>query len=119
MMEHLTKTGESKIVERCTYPLTGVGCVDRIYTDLAVHRRHARRACACVEMVDGLSFDELATLTGVPLRDARRRLQPIEELEHDRSLHLRRGPHARSAATAARCRRVRTDDLARDPDAAR
>ncbi|MGC8011020.1 CoA-transferase, partial [Salmonella enterica] len=32
MMDHQTKTGESKLVEACSYPLTGIGCVNRIYT---------------------------------------------------------------------------------------
>lgn len=66
IMEHLTKTGESKIVERCTCPLTGIGCVNRIYTDLAVIDV-TPEGLSVVEMVEGLSFDELKKLTGVPL----------------------------------------------------
>ena len=66
MMEHLTKKGESKIVPRCSYPLTGIGCVSRIFTDLAV-LDVTPQGLAVVEMVDGLSFDELQRLTGVPL----------------------------------------------------
>ena len=66
MMEHVTKGGESKIVPRCTYPLTGVGCVSRIFTDLAV-LDVTPRGLVLVEMVDGLTFDELQRLTGVAL----------------------------------------------------
>jgi 3-oxoadipate CoA-transferase beta subunit len=66
MMEHLTKGGESKIVPRCTYPLTGMGCVSRIFTDLAVIDV-TPGGLAVVDVVDGLSFDELQRLTGVPL----------------------------------------------------
>src|SRR6184192_469440 len=68
MMEHLTKSGESKIVERCTYPLTGIGCVSRIYTDLAVIDV-TPAGLKVIETVEGLSFDELQRLTGVPLLD--------------------------------------------------
>jgi len=69
MMEHLTKTGESKIVSHCSYPLTGIACVNRIYTDLAVldvgpHGLIVR------EIVDGLSFEELQKLTNSPLLPA-------------------------------------------------
>jgi 3-oxoadipate CoA-transferase beta subunit len=67
MMEHLTKSGESKIVEKCTYPLTGVGCVSRIYTDLAVIDVTAE-GLVVREMIPELAFDELQRLTGVPLR---------------------------------------------------
>jgi len=69
MMEHTTKGGESKIVERCTYPLTGVRCVQRIYTDLAVIDV-APQGLTVVEMIDGLSFEELVRLTAAPLQRA-------------------------------------------------
>jgi 3-oxoadipate CoA-transferase beta subunit len=67
MMEHLTRDGKSKIVERCTYPLTGARCVDRIYTDLAVIDVKPD-GLHVVEAVEGLPFEELQRLTGVPLR---------------------------------------------------
>ena len=66
MMEHQTKSGESKIVERCTYPLTGIGCVNRIYTDLAVIDITAE-GLIVLDMVDGLALDELQRITGLPL----------------------------------------------------
>ncbi len=66
MMEHLTKSGDSKLVERCTYPLTGVRCVSRIYTDLAVIDVTTAGFVAR-EWVDGLSFEELSRLTAAPL----------------------------------------------------
>jgi 3-oxoadipate CoA-transferase beta subunit len=66
MMEHLTRTGESKLVARCTYPLTGLACVDRVYTDLAVIDVTAG-GLAVIEMAPGLELSELARLTGVPL----------------------------------------------------
>ena len=66
MMDHLTKSGESKIVERCTYPLTGIGCVSRIYTDLAVIDVTAH-GLTLVEAFNGLARAELERLTGVPL----------------------------------------------------
>ena len=68
MMEHLTRTGESKIVERCTYPLTGVRCVSRIYTDLAVLDVTAN-GLKVVEIFNDLPFGELQKVTGVPLID--------------------------------------------------
>jgi 3-oxoadipate CoA-transferase beta subunit len=66
MMEHLTKSGESKLVKRCTYPLTGIACVSRIYTDLAVIDV-TPAGLKVVETFNGLGFDELQRLSGVPL----------------------------------------------------
>jgi 3-oxoadipate CoA-transferase, beta subunit len=66
MMEHVTKGGEPKIVERCTYPLTGIGCVKRIYTDLAVIDV-TPQGLRAVEWVEGLSFEGLCAVTAAPL----------------------------------------------------
>ncbi len=69
MMEHQTRQGQSKLVAACSYPLTGVGCVSRIYTDLAVIDVTAD-ALVVREMVPGLSFEELQSISGVALRKA-------------------------------------------------
>ena len=66
MMDHQTKGGESKIVAKCTYPLTSIACVNRIYTDLAVIDV-TPAGVLVLEMVEGLTLGELAQLTRVPL----------------------------------------------------
>ncbi|MGK5044165.1 3-oxoacid CoA-transferase subunit B [Janthinobacterium sp. GB1R12] len=70
MMELLTKGGESKLVQACTYPLTGIGCVSRIYSDLAVFDLGPAGATV-VKLVDGLRFEQLQALTPVSLLDGR------------------------------------------------
>ena len=76
MMEHLTKNGESKIVPRCTYPVTALACVSRIYTDLAVIDV-TPAGLAVVEIIDGLPHDALERLTGVPLARATSKPQGV------------------------------------------
>ena len=67
MMEHQTKSGESKIVSACTYPLTGVACVSRIYTDLATIDV-TPEGLLVIDMIEGLTLDALQQMTGVQLR---------------------------------------------------
>ncbi|RJG11630.1 CoA transferase subunit B [Massilia cavernae] len=69
MMEYLTKAGDPKLVDACSYPLTGVGCVSRIYSDLAVIDLAEGRA-SVIEIVDGLTFDALQAMTRVPLHNS-------------------------------------------------
>jgi 3-oxoadipate CoA-transferase, beta subunit len=69
MMEHLTKSGQSKIVSQCTSPVTALHCVSRIYTDLAVIDV-TPAGLEAVAIVEGLSHEELERLTGVPLKRA-------------------------------------------------
>jgi len=66
MMDHLTKQGASKIVPVCTYPVTGLACVDRIYTDLAVVDV-TPAGLVVVDIVPGLALERLVAMTGVPL----------------------------------------------------
>ena len=66
MMDHLTKTGESKLVPECTYPLTGIACVSRIYTDLAI-LDVTPQGLRVREILADISFEALQDLSGVPL----------------------------------------------------
>jgi 3-oxoadipate CoA-transferase beta subunit len=67
MMDLLTKTGDSKLVAACTYPLTGVACVSRIYSDLAT-LACGPQGLELIEIVDGLDVSELSKLIGLPVR---------------------------------------------------
>lgn len=66
LTQHTTKTGEPKLVESCTYPLTGQGVVDRIYTDLAVIDI-TPAGFQTVELAPGVPFEHVQAMTGAPL----------------------------------------------------
>ena len=66
---HTTRDGTPKIVKECTYPLTGIGCVDRIYTDLAVIDIRDKKLYV-TELFGGITFPEVEALTDAPLIDA-------------------------------------------------
>jgi 3-oxoadipate CoA-transferase beta subunit len=69
IMELLTRTGACKLVEQCTYPLTGLACVSRLYTDHAVFDLGPDGA-RVVEMIGGLTIEDLREITALPLHDA-------------------------------------------------
>ncbi len=71
MMEHVTKEGQHKLVDVCTYPLTGKSCVSRIYTDLAVIDV-TPQGFSLVELIPGLDLTAIAALTGATLYDGRK-----------------------------------------------
>ena len=66
MMDLLTKAGVSKIVQACSYPLTGIGCVKRVYSDLATIEC-TPDGLKLIDLVDGLTHAELEKLIGLPI----------------------------------------------------
>ena len=69
MMDLLTKQGASKVVAQCSYPLTGIGCVKRIYTELCT-LECTPQGLKLIDTVDGLSHVELEALVGLPIAAA-------------------------------------------------
>ena len=66
MMDLLTKKGESKVVNQCSYPITGIGCVKRIYSELAT-LECTTKGLLLIDMVDGLTHAELEKMLGLPI----------------------------------------------------
>jgi 3-oxoadipate CoA-transferase beta subunit len=67
MMDLLTKQGESKVVKHCSYPLTGIACVKRIYSDLATLECTAA-GLKVIDKVDGLDHSALERMLGLPIQ---------------------------------------------------
>ena len=67
MMDLLTKQGQSKVVDACTYPLTGLACVSRIYTDLAT-LEVTDQGLKLIDAVSGLSHADLEALVGLTIQ---------------------------------------------------
>jgi len=66
MMEHLAKDGACKLIESCTYPLTGIGCVSRVYTDLATLEITAE-GVQVIELVGETTAEALQAITPIAL----------------------------------------------------
>ena len=69
MMDLLSKKGDSKVVAQCTYPLTGIACVKRIYSELAT-LECTPQGLKLIDLVDGLELPELEKLLGLPIAAA-------------------------------------------------
>jgi 3-oxoadipate CoA-transferase beta subunit len=67
MMDLLSKKGETKVVKSCSYPLTGIGCVKRIYSDLATLECTVK-GLKLIDKVNGLEHAELESLVGLPIQ---------------------------------------------------
>ena len=66
VMDLLTKKGQSKVVSQCSYPITGIGCVKRIYSELAT-LECTPQGLLLIDMVDGLTHADLEKMLGLPM----------------------------------------------------
>jgi 3-oxoadipate CoA-transferase beta subunit len=69
MMDLLTKKGESKVVAQCSYPVTGIACVKRIYSELAT-LECTPKGLKLIDTVEGLTHAELEKMLGLPIAAA-------------------------------------------------
>ena len=69
MMDLLTKKGESKVVAQCSYPITGIACVKRIYSELAT-LECTPNGLKLIDTVEGLTHAELEKMLGLPIAAA-------------------------------------------------
>ena len=67
--QHVTKNGDPKLIEACSFPLTARGVVSRVFTDLAVVDV-TPEGFRVVELAPGVTFDEVREMTGAPLQPA-------------------------------------------------
>jgi len=71
LMDHVTKTGDAKLVTACSLPLTGRGVVSRVITDLAV-LDVAGDGFELIELAPGVEYDDVVAKTAAPVPDQRR-----------------------------------------------
>jgi 3-oxoacid CoA-transferase subunit B len=89
MMEHTDWRGRPRIVSRCSLPVVGRACVDRIITDLAIiefEERDGRRALVLRELAPGVSISKVVDATGAPLRIPPELVRPGSSLSAGSSL---------------------------------
>ncbi|GAM20009.1 hypothetical protein SAMD00019534_031840 [Acytostelium subglobosum LB1] len=81
-MEHTSKNGKPKILDKCTLPLTGKGCVNRIITELAVFDVEQGKGLVLIEIADGTTVDQLKAVTGCPFTVSPN-LKPLQQVSLD------------------------------------
>jgi 3-oxoacid CoA-transferase len=70
LMEHCSKDGASKVLKRCTLPLTGKGVVNKIITDLCVFEVEAGKGLVLTEMHPGVTLEDVKAKTAADFRVA-------------------------------------------------